>query len=104
MSAKPKARINRIDFSKPAEIIIRAFLSNPSRSGNKEKSAVSTIGKSSLTISAKPVGVGAAFQPLILAVERIFVGDAHRDDGQRFNVRADEKLTAFVELESAIRG
>jgi Flp pilus assembly secretin CpaC len=32
--------------------------------------------KSSLTISAKPVGVGAAFQPLILAVERIFVGDA----------------------------
>ena len=34
---------------------------------------------------------------------RIFVADAHRDDGQRFNVRADEKLTAFVELESAIR-
>ena len=32
----------------------------------------------------------------------IFVADAHRDDGQRFIVRADEKLTAFVELESAI--
>jgi hypothetical protein len=32
----------------------------------------------------------------------IFVADAHRDD-QRFIVRADEKLTAFVELESAIR-
>jgi hypothetical protein len=29
--------------------------------------------------------------------------DAHRDDGKRFVVRADEKLTAFVELESAIR-
>jgi hypothetical protein len=28
--------------------------------------------------------------------------DAHRDDGKRFIVRADEKLTAFVELESAI--
>jgi hypothetical protein len=27
---------------------------------------------------------------------------AHRDDGQRFVVRADEKLTAFLELESAI--
>jgi hypothetical protein len=25
----------------------------------------------------------------------IFVADAHRDDGQRFIVRADEKLTAF---------
>jgi hypothetical protein len=29
--------------------------------------------------------------------------DGHRDDGQRFVVRADEKLTAFVELESAIQ-
>jgi hypothetical protein len=26
--------------------------------------------------------------------------DAHRDDGKRFVVRADEKLTAFLELES----
>jgi hypothetical protein len=34
----------------------------------------------------------------------IFVADAHRDDGKRFVVRADEKLTAFLELESAIRG
>jgi len=34
---------------------------------------------------------------------RIFVADAHRDDRKRFIVRADEKLTAFVELEAAIR-
>jgi hypothetical protein len=34
----------------------------------------------------------------------IFVADAHRDDGQRFIVHADEKLAAFTELESAIRG
>ena len=33
----------------------------------------------------------------------ISIVDAHRDDGKRFVVRADEKLTAFVELESAIR-
>jgi hypothetical protein len=33
----------------------------------------------------------------------IFVADAHRDDGNRFVMRADEKLTAFLELESAIR-
>lgn len=32
----------------------------------------------------------------------IWIVDAHRD-GQRFIVRADEKLTAFVELETAIR-
>ena len=34
----------------------------------------------------------------------IFVADAYRGDGQRFIVRADEKLAAFVELESAISG
>jgi hypothetical protein len=33
----------------------------------------------------------------------IFVADAHRGDGQRFVVRADEKLTAFLELEATIR-
>jgi len=29
--------------------------------------------------------------------------DAHCDDGKRFVVRVDELLTAFLELESAIR-
>ena len=33
----------------------------------------------------------------------IWIADAHRDDGKRYVVRADEKLTAFVEPESAIR-
>ena len=33
----------------------------------------------------------------------IWITDAHRDNGKRFVVRADEKLTAFLELESAIR-
>ena len=33
----------------------------------------------------------------------IWIVDGHRDDGQRFVVHADEKLTAFLELESAIR-
>jgi hypothetical protein len=32
----------------------------------------------------------------------IWIADAHRDDGKRFIVRADDKLTAFVELETAI--
>jgi hypothetical protein len=31
----------------------------------------------------------------------IFVADAHRDDGKRFVVHADEKLTAFTGLELA---
>jgi hypothetical protein len=33
--------------------------------------------------------------------QTIWIVDAHRDDGKRFIVRADEKLTAFLELEAA---
>ncbi len=33
----------------------------------------------------------------------IWIADAHRDNGKRFVVRADEKLTTFLELEAAIR-
>ena len=32
----------------------------------------------------------------------IWIADAHGDDGKRFIVSADEKLNAFVDLESAI--
>jgi hypothetical protein len=32
----------------------------------------------------------------------IWIADAHRGDGRRFIVRADEKLTAFVELEREV--
>jgi hypothetical protein len=34
--------------------------------------------------------------------QTIWIADAHRGDGQRFVVHADEKLTAFLELERAI--
>jgi hypothetical protein len=30
---------------------------------------------------------------------RIWIADAHRDNGKRFVVRSDEKLAAFLELE-----
>jgi hypothetical protein len=33
----------------------------------------------------------------------IWIADAHRDDGKRFVVRPDEKLTAFLELERVTR-
>jgi hypothetical protein len=33
---------------------------------------------------------------------KIWIADAHRDN-RRFVVRADEKLTAFLELDSTIR-
>jgi hypothetical protein len=35
--------------------------------------------------------------------QTIFVADAHRDNGKRFIVRAEEKLTAFLELERVTR-
>ena len=35
--------------------------------------------------------------------QTIWIADAHRCDGKRFVVSADELLTAFLELEAAIR-
>jgi hypothetical protein len=35
--------------------------------------------------------------------QTIWIADAHRDNGKRFIVRADEKLTAFLELERVTR-
>jgi hypothetical protein len=49
-------------------------------------------------------GVGAMSQLWDRGGQTLFVADAHRDDDQRFVVHADEKLTAFVELEWAILG
>jgi hypothetical protein len=34
----------------------------------------------------------------------IWIAGAHRDNGKRFVVRADERLSAFLELESVISG
>ena len=34
--------------------------------------------------------------------QTIWIVDAHRDDGKRFIVHADEKLSAFVELERQV--
>jgi len=36
-------------------------------------------------------------------VRTTWIADAHRGDGKRYVVRADEKLTAFVELERVTR-
>jgi hypothetical protein len=33
----------------------------------------------------------------------IWIADAHRGDGKRFVVRAEEKLSAFLELDTTIR-
>ena len=38
----------------------------------------------------------------MLAGRTIRIADAHRDDGKRFVVQADGKLTAFLELERAV--
>jgi hypothetical protein len=45
----------------------------------------------------------AASQRLIPNGRTIWIAGAHRGDGKRFVVRADEMLNAFVELETVIR-
>jgi hypothetical protein len=67
-----------------------------------ERKLSANAGKSSPTISAKPDGVGGCIVSVDSKGRDIFVVDAHRG-GKRFIVHADEKLTAFVELEAAIR-
>ena len=51
-----------------------------------------------LTALASPATVGTQDNGRM-----IWIADVYRDDGKRFVVRADEKLTAFMELEVAIR-
>ena len=45
-------------------------------------------------ISATEIGGGPA----------IWIADAHRDDGKRFIVASDDKLSTFVELEREVLG
>jgi hypothetical protein len=47
------------------------------------------------------ISQGEAFS--LTPMQTVFVADAHCGDGKRFVVRADEKLTALIELESAIK-
>jgi hypothetical protein len=51
----------------------------------------------------KKAGWGLGYvSALDLEGRTIWIADAHRDDGNRFVVHADEKLTAFLELERAV--
>jgi hypothetical protein len=61
---------------------------------------------SSLDIIADNLSKAGWIWGCVSALDRegrtIWIADAYRDNGKRFVVRADEKLTAFVELEAAI--
>jgi hypothetical protein len=67
----------------------------------------STINRKYWEIIADRVGKAGWSYGYVSAVDSegrtIWIADAHRGDGKRFIVRAGEKLTAFLELESAIR-
>jgi hypothetical protein len=39
----------------------------------------------------------------LFGAQTIQIADAHRDDGKRFIVQADEKLRAFIELERQVQ-
>ena len=57
-------------------------------------------------IIADKLGAGGWSSGCVSAIDcngrTIWIADAHRGNGKRFVVRADEKLIAFLELESAI--
>ena len=49
-----------------------------------------------------PVELGDWVSAVDCQGRTIWIVDAHRGDGKRYVVRADEELTAFLELESAV--
>jgi hypothetical protein len=51
----------------------------------------------------KKAGRSLGYVSTVDSRRTIWIADAHRGDGKRFVVHADETLTAFLELESAIR-
>jgi hypothetical protein len=67
------------------------------------KTGGGSTGKSSLTNLGKTGWSWGCVSAIDSAVRTIWIVDAHQGNGKRFVVRADEKLTAFMELESAIR-
>ena len=77
-------------------------LSLPCGEEKREDLVLGITGKSSLIISAKPVDVGGCVTAIDFSGQTIWIADAHRSDGKHFVVRADDKPTAFLELERAI--
>ena len=71
------------------------------------KGAVNSLSVKSWEIIADNLSKAGWSWGCVWAIDRkgrtLWIAEAHRDDGKRFVVRADEQLTAFVELERAIR-
>jgi hypothetical protein len=54
-------------------------------------------------LAQKTVGSRLGFVSVVDSEGRtVWIADAHRGDGNRFVVQADEKLPAFLELERAV--
>ena len=68
--------------------------------------STSPVGASLVLVAAQLFVLGLYLPPVLKEIEKsgrsIWIVDAHRDDGKRFIVRADEMRTAFVELQRAI--
>ena len=60
------------------------------------------LANESLTIFSKAGWSWGCVSAIDSQGRTIWIVDAHRGDGKRFIVRADEKLSAFVELEREV--
>ena len=92
-----------VSSGSPSQFIALFFGNNATLTQRLESRSSNEIpGRLSPTISATPVGVGLCLSRRFSRANNLVV-DAHRGDGKHFVVHADEKLTAFMELESVIR-
>jgi hypothetical protein len=94
--------VERWAFSaRPDHFLYCSSLTCSIQSKKRESSWGEVLGANRRQVS-KGAGAGVVSQRLIPKANDLDA-DAHRGEGKRFVVHADDKLTAFVELESAIR-
>ena len=91
-------------FQPPARALHVTFQGDYQKTGScLSRKKQSVIGRLSQRAAIVPPNTAHSVKALTDEGRTLWIVDAHRDDGKRSVVRADEKLTAFLELERVTR-
>jgi hypothetical protein len=88
------------------ETLMMSCMNARCRKSRRKRTAVTAVTGKSWEIIADNLSKAGWSWGCVSAInsygQTIWIVDAHRDNGRRFIVHADEKLSAFVELQRAI--